>query len=99
MPPPDENAVLEPPESLATDSIADPSDKTLGKPSGVVSTSLSLTKNTDTYLKTLPDADPIIMTRELGHASYRYHHGDFEPLLVRRFGSPSPNQETDRPPE
>ena len=25
----------------------------------------------------------------LALASYRYHHGDFEPLLVRRFGSPS----------
>ena len=66
MPPHDGNAVPEPTAPLGTGSpVAHPSNKTLGKPSGVVSTFLSLTENTGTYLKTPPDADPIIMTRDI----------------------------------
>ena len=97
MPPPDKNAVLEPPASLATDSIADLSDETLGKPSGVVSTPLSLTENTGTNQKTPPDADTIIMTRDIASGVVSAESARREFVKDQRsqlYPSPDPNDKT-----
>ena len=51
MPPPDENAVPEPPISLAIDAIADPSDETLGRSPGVVSTNPTIPLGTEDKAK------------------------------------------------